>query len=124
MYKAYNPNPVYRRTDDCVIRAIAKAFDTDWLTAFDWLTEEARGAYDVLEANHVWIKFLEKQGFRMYAIPYSCPDCYSVRAFAADHPRGTYIVGDGRHVVTVIDGDWYDSWNSGDLSPTFYLERS
>jgi hypothetical protein len=33
-------------------------------------------------------------------------------------------VGDGRHVVTVIDGDWYDSWNSGDISPTFYLERS
>lgn len=123
MYKAYNPNPEFRRTEDCTVRAVAKAFGVDWLTAYDWLVEEGRKVYDMPRANHVWMGFLEHQGFRLYAIPYTCPDCYLLRDFAADHPRGEYIVGDGRHVVTVIDGDWYDTWNSGDMAPTFYMAR-
>lgn len=123
MYKAFNPNPVYRRTEDCVIRAIAKAFDVDWLTSYDMITAEGRKRYDIPMANHVWIRFLEDHGYRMFPIPYTCPDCYSVREFAADHPLGEYVVGDGSHVLVVDNGDWYDSWNSGDMSPTFYLQK-
>lgn len=123
MYKPYNPNPAYRRTEDCVIRAIAKALDVDWLEAYDLVSEEGRKRYDIPMANHVWIGLLEDKGYHMYPIPYACPSCYSVRDFAADHPRGEYIVGDGQHVLVVEDGDWYDSWNSGDMAPTFYLQR-
>lgn len=123
MYKAYNPNPIYRRTDDCTIRAVAKAFDVDWETAYDWLSDEGKKRYDVSMANHVWIGFLKDNGYRLFTIPFTCPDCYLLRDFAADHPIGQYIVGDGKHVVTVVDGDWYDTWNSGDMEPTFYLTK-
>ena len=30
----YNPNPKKKNTGDCVVRALAKFFDTDWLTAY------------------------------------------------------------------------------------------
>lgn len=123
MYKAYNPNPAKRRTDDCVVRAVCKALGLSWLEAYDLLAEEGRRKYDLLEANHVWIGFLKGHGFVMRVMSNLCPDCYTVRDFCADHPYGMYILGDGKHVVTVVDGDWYDTWDSGDLVPTFFLRR-
>ena len=123
MYKPYNPNPEYRRANDCVVRAIAKALDKDWAEAYDLVCEEGRKLYDMPNANHVWMSLLKDKGYRKYAIPYTCPDCYSVRAFAGDHPLGEYVIGDGSHVLVVEDGDWYDAWNSGDMVPTFYMVK-
>lgn len=123
MYRPYNPNPLGRRTDDCVIRAIAKAFNISWEQSYDLIVDEGRKRYDVPEANHVWIGFLEQNGFHLFAIRNTCPNCYTVRDFCEDHPHGTYIIGDGKHVVTAVAGDWYDSWDSGDLVPAFYLRR-
>lgn len=37
MYYEYNPNPVSRRVGDCAVRAVAKALDTDWETAYTLL---------------------------------------------------------------------------------------
>jgi hypothetical protein len=46
-----------------------------------------------------------------------------VRDFARDHPRGTYLLGLDGHVVTVIDGDWLDVWDSGDETVLFVWSR-
>ena len=37
MFKEYNPNPVSRRVGDCAVRAVAKALDIDWETAYQIL---------------------------------------------------------------------------------------
>ena len=124
MYVEYNPNPMGRNTGDCVVRAVSKALDTDWTTAFDYVTRAAGRLYDMPEANHVWIGLLKDAGFRLYSLPDSCPDCYTVREFALEHPSGLYVLGTGTHVVTVEDGDWFDSYDSGDLVPIFYLRYS
>lgn len=121
MFILYNPNPLGRNTGDCVIRAISKALDIDWSTAFDYVTGAARRRYDMPEANHVWIEFMKEAGFKLYTIPDQCPDCYTVRDFALEHPSGLYVLGTGTHVVTVENGDWFDSYDSGDLVPIFYL---
>lgn len=123
MYIHYNPNPVGRKTTDCVIRAIAKAFGYDWDTAFDEITEQARDLYDMPDANHVWGLYLERNGFVKRAIPYTCPDCYTVRDFCRDHPLGLYVIGTGKHVVTAVDGDYYDTWDSGDEVPAYFFWR-
>lgn len=34
MFTEYNPNPAGRRVGDCAVRAVAKALDTDWETAY------------------------------------------------------------------------------------------
>lgn len=52
-----------------------------------------------------------------------CPECYRVRDFARDHPYGDYILGPKEHAVAVIDGDWYDTWDSGATVPLYYLRR-
>ncbi len=123
MWIQANPNPVKNRTDDCVIRAISIILDADWLWVFDQLTDIARANYDVQISNDVWPKLLKEEGFRRYMIPDTCPDCYTVRRFCHDHQNGEFIVATGSHVIAIIDGDYYDTWDSGDETVTYYFTR-
>ena len=43
--------------------------------------------------------------------------------FGRDHPQGLYVLATGTHVITVIDGDYYDSWDSGDKIPLYYFKK-
>ena len=40
-----------------------------------------------------------------------------------DNPEGKYLLATGTHVVTVIDGDYYDTWDSGDEIPIYYFTK-
>lgn len=123
MYRRLNVNPSGRRTTDCVIRALATAIGTDWDSIYDAIAREGARAHDMMDANHLWIGWAKRHGFKLRAIPDTCPDCYTVRDFCSDNPEGVYILGDGSHAVAVIDGDWYDTSDSGDMAPIFYLRR-
>ena len=50
----------------------------------------------------------------------ACPKCTTVNEFTKMYPNGIYIIGTGTHAVTVINGNYYDSWDSGELIPTFF----
>lgn len=123
MFSEYNPNPIARRVGDCAVRAVAKALDTDWETAFIALTTNAFAMGDMPSSDSVWGATLRQKGFYRENIPDTCPDCYNVNDFINDHPEGTYVLGFGGHVATVVDGVLYDSWNSSMESPQFYWYR-
>ena len=123
MYRYLNLNPTGRRTDDCVIRALAKSFGVDWVTMYKNIADEGLRKHDIMQANHVWIGWLERHGYRMFPIPNTCPDCYTVKDFCREHKTGSYILGTGTHVVAVSDGDWFDIFDSGDLIPIYYFRR-
>ena len=74
-------------------------------------------------SNSVWSNYLINDGYKRYAIPNTCPNCYTVRDFCEDHPYGTYLLATGTHVVTCIDGDWLDTWDSGDETPVYYFTK-
>lgn len=126
MYIPYNPNPAGRSTSDCVTRAISKLMDLDWDTAFLKLSLMAYAKKDNLEKKHVWGDFLRLNGYVKHHIPDMCPECYTVKDFCYDHPYGRYLlrIDDpyGRHVVTVVDGDYYDSWDSGNEVVEYYYD--
>ena len=46
--------------------------------------------------------------------------CYTVADFAREYPRGVYVLGCSGHVMTVINGEWWDSWDSGAECPIYY----
>ena len=48
---------------------------------------------------------------------------YTVNDFCADHPTGTYILCIDGHVVTVQDGKYFDTWDSGNEIPVYYWEK-
>ena len=112
-----------KRTDDCVVRAIAKALDIDWKSAYTMLSAHGLKLADVFNKNYVWGDLLLNIGFTRSGIPNTCPDCFTVRDFANEHRNGTYVVGTGDHALAVVDGDYYDSFDSGDLIPIIYYKR-
>lgn len=124
MYIYDNPNPVNKRVDDCVIRALAIIFDEEWLTIYDDLSDLGREMYEPSISNNVWSRYLFDNGFSRFTIPDMCPDnCYSIWQFCIDHPDGEYILATGSHVVAVIDGNYYDTWDSGNEVPIYYFKR-
>ena len=58
-------------------------------------------------------------GFRRFPIK----DTMSVKEFTQSHPRGTYVLALDGHAVCVEDGDYYDTWDSGDEMLLYYLKR-
>ena len=125
MWKEYLNNPVGRKVGDCAVRAISKALDMGWEAAYIALTINGLSMGDMPSSDSVWGATLRQHGFKRENIPNECPQCYSIEEFCEDHPIGTFVVGTGGHVVTVIDGDYYDSWDSGKEIPQFvwYLPK-
>lgn len=123
----YNPNPQGLHVGDCVIRAVSKAMDITWNETYMNVVVYGFMMSDMPSANRVWREFLKDNGFVKYFIPDTCPNCYTVIDFCRDHPRGVYILGvDGEksgHVVAVVNGDYYDTWDSGRELPDFYWRK-
>lgn len=123
MFEEYNPNPVGRRVGDCAVRAVAKALDVDWETAYLMLVANGYSMGDVISSDSVWGATLRQHGFYRESVPNTCPDCYTAEDFCNEHPLGTYVLGFGGHTACVKDGILFDSWDSSELSPQFYWRK-
>ncbi len=123
MYRQFNPNPDQKQVGDCVIRAVSAALGQDWKTTYAEIALEAYMLCDMPSANRVYSAYLRRHGFVRYVIPNECPDCYTVEDFCRDNPKGTFVLSIDGHVVTAIDGDYYDTWDSGTCVPIYYWKR-
>ena len=119
----FNPNPLRKLVGDCVVRGISKLTDQDWKTVYIELCVQSYSMYDMPSSNAVWGALLYKKGYRNHVIPDTCPNCYSVRQFCLENPNGKYLLATGSHVVAVKDGDYYDTWDSGDEVPIYYWRK-
>lgn len=124
-YKYYNPNPMQRNVGDCSVRAVAKALGTDWETAYIEIMINGYDMGDMPSSDAVFGSVLRQNGFKRAIVPNSCPDCYTIADFCKENPEGIFVLGTGGHVVTAIDGDYYDSWDSGQEIPLYvwYLPK-
>ena len=122
MYVNYNANPQQKQVGDCVIRAISTVLNQDWETTYIGLAIQGFMMSDMPSSDSVWNEYLKSKGLARYIVPDTCPNCYTVRQFADEHPTGIYVVFVGQHVVAVVDGDYIDTWDSGDRVPIYYWE--
>lgn len=120
MFVRCNPNPVGRETGDCVVRAVAIATDQSWREAYWELCRLGGIQGDLPNSNMIWGMYLKEIGGKQFLLPESCPDCITVRAFCERYPVGVYVIGTGDHAVACIDGDWYDIYDSGGMTPTYF----
>ena len=123
MWINYNPNPISARVGDCAVRAVAKALDIDWETAYVMICTNGFAMGDMPSSDSVWGSVLRQNGFSKKAISNTCPDCYTVEDFCYDHPTGTYVLGFGGHTACVVDGNLYDSWDSHREIPIYVWYR-
>lgn len=123
MFIYTNVNPTNKSTGDCVIRAISLLENQGWRRTMLEITAFSYFMYEVVDDNDVWETYMEFIGYRKLLLPDECPDCYTLRKFCRLHPYGKYLVCTGSHVVAVIDGNYYDTWNSGDEIVTYYFRK-
>lgn len=119
----WNKNPSGRSVGDCAVRAVSVALDVDWDTAYSMIAAKGYQLKDMPSSNSVWGAILRDNGFSRYAIPNTCPACYTVGDFADENPQGVYVVATSGHVVTIKDGIVLDSWDSRNEIPQFYWTK-
>jgi len=119
----YNPNPAGRFVGDCTIRAICRLTDQDWDTVYAGTVFQGFLQKNMPSGNSTWGAYLQRQGYVTRPILGSCPYGYTVDDFCKDHPVGRYLLALDQHVVTVVDGDYYDTWDSGKEIPIYYWTK-
>ena len=112
----YNPNPQNNNIGDCTLRAYCAAFDISWEEAFDIAAKYAKdnallieNVFDKVLTEHFGCTVDEKYNKKSV----KSADRITISEFAMTHPRHTYLVHTRGHVVTIKDGMYYDSWDSG-----------
>ena len=113
MYKSYNPNPQHKRVGDCTVRAVAKVLGQSWEEAYVGMCLQGYLMSDLPSSNDIWGEYLKSKGFCRYKIPNE-DRFYTIRDFCAENRSGTFALGTGTHAVAAVDGDYYDTWDSGD----------
>lgn len=123
MWEYFNPNPDHKSVGDCTVRALAFVLGVSWHRAFEILVDEAWHQSDMPNSNAVMASVMKKKHYKRKIIPDTCPQCYTLRDFVKDHPKGRYLVAFGSHVVGVESGSYYDSWDSGSETPIYYFVK-
>ena len=128
-YVYFQPNKLdlKDKVGDCQIRALCKTLDKTWVEVFDLVTPICRQyqIMDVFSCDYDKTKIALKDLCFEY-MPVSNSKGKkrpTVAEFAKAHPMGTYICKVQHHVVAVVDGKYYDTWDSGccKLYGVFYL---
>lgn len=126
-WKKYNPNPLNKNVRDCTFRAYCAAFDITWDEGFDTAVKFAKQLKQLPNEGKVMDMVIEhyggsideeyknkKRGERL-----------TVNQFAMSHPYGIYILCVRGHMVTIKNGEYYDTWDSGDkkVSRAFVIKK-
>jgi len=112
MYKYLNLNPINSlSSQDCVIRAICVTTDMSWVEIYNELVKKGIELYDMPNSNIVWGIWLQEHGFVLE--PVEVPEFPTVATFVKEHPKGTYILSTDTHIVGVVDGIYYDTFDCG-----------
>lgn len=125
-YKYYQPNKKDLKDNygDCVIRSLTKALDMEWLKVFESLLPYAMELQCMPNGKPCYEKFLKDNGFVYVGISNKKGSKRpTVDRFAKDHKTGTYVLRVAHHIVAVVDGYYYDTWDSGEKSLYGYWEK-
>lgn len=114
-----------KRADDCVIRAIMKLTNRDWVTCYDELCEIGRKKKRMPNEWKVVEIWLREHGYvkRSFGKIIKGQHRITVSEFAKSHKDGYYLLNLRGHVVACINGYYYDSWDSGNCKLLTYYEK-
>lgn len=123
MYVHINPNPNGIYVEDCVVRAIGLITNRSWDDVYFHICLQGYMMKNMPSVDSVWGTYLGMIGFKPYAFPHECPNCMTVREFCRLNPNGDFLIMTGSHAVAVMDGNYFDAWDSGDEIVTIAWRR-
>ena len=113
MYKYLNLHPEGKLVEDCVKRAIAKAFDRDYKEVSLELNrfKKVSGSKEFNDKDN-WVMYLESKNAVKMSFPAvkGQPRMNGYR-FTKQYPKGSYVLSMAGHLVACVDGVVYDTWN-------------
>ena len=124
----YQPNDkdIKDKVGDCQIRALSKVLDRTWLETFDLITPicRERQTMDIFSCDLNKTKeSMQTLGFQYTGISNKKGSKRpTVDSFAKTHKDGRYIASLANHVVAIVDGKYYDTWDCGYKSLYGYYE--
>jgi hypothetical protein len=113
-----NPNPCKVLVGDCVVRGIATATGRTWRNVYIDLCTQGLLMCDMPSSNAVWQQYLTDNGYKK-----NIPQEKTVGEFAEAHEKGIYILCTGEHVVTIVDGNVIDTWDSSGEHIILYFKN-
>lgn len=120
----YNPNPKGKVAEDCTVRAISRLTNKTWDDAYILVCTGGLIEKTMPDQKAAITTLMSMLGFQNNPLPNDCPKCYTIKRFCIDFPRGRYMVATGSHVVAVIDGNYYDAFDSGnEVLLNYWSER-
>lgn len=125
-YKYYQPNKkdLKDKCGDCVIRALTKVMNKEWLEIFEDLIPYARELQCMPNEKQCYERYLKDNGFEYHGISNKKGSKRpTVKSFAKEHKTGIYYLNVANHCVAIIDGTYYDTWDSGDCCLYGYLKK-
>ncbi len=116
IYEYFNPHPKNLLTTDCVVRAVAIAFDKDYLETRRELNKAKRDlGFESYKDNKFIYKYLEQFDRIIIKVPKGKPRM-KAESFIELFKEGTYIVKMSKHIACIKDGKLLDTWDSSERS--------
>lgn len=125
-YKYYQPNKkdIKDRQGDCVVRALTKVMNKTWLEVFNELIPYAIEIQCMPNSKTCYESYLKDNGFEYHGISNRKGSKRpTVESFTKEHKSGTFFLNVANHVVYVVDGIYYDTWDSGQRCLYGYYEK-
>ena len=122
-YIKYNENPCNKNTIDCTVRALSTLLGEEWDLVYVQLCVLGYNMCDMPSSKSVVSEFLHGRGYKRYACEDTYPKCQTVEEFCHDHLNGTYLLATDSHVVAVINGNYIDTWDSGQEHIVYYWKK-
>lgn len=128
MYKYWQPNKLDLKDEygDCSIRALSKVFDMSWIDTYKLIIPyelKYQCPFPCMTLK-LYKEVFKDLGFKYQGISNKKGSKRpTVKQFAKEHKKGTYILSLACHLVAVVDGDWYDTWRSDDKCLYGYYEK-
>lgn len=120
---AYNPNPQLNKTTDCTIRAYCAAEGIDWEIAYGIACDKGKELALMPNDDKTVHEILENY-FGYEYVKLTKDEKCTVKEFAIDHTKGRFILNCTHHLVTVVDGEYWDSWDSGEKKVKGYYIKT
>lgn len=125
-YKYYQPNEKDLKDNygDCVIRALTKVTEKSWLEVFNELVSIARELQCMPNSKPCYKKYLEENGFTYHGVSNKKGTKRpTVESFTKEHTQGIFTLRVANHIVSSIEGIYYDTWDSGNCCLYGYWEK-